>query len=150
MSYLPASCPLRSLSSQVFPPAAVAVVWPGASPSPLPDHCGNLSWGQSGQRAVGAWESGYSWTHNPALHFLPPPPLYERWAVVVQGVRGAGTGCGRGLIWKTTQLHDPTWSAPLGAASARQLPFPRPSAVTFSYWIFFLFCQRNSGCCNGC
>lgn len=139
MSYLPASGSLRSLSSQVFPPAAVAVVWPGASPSSLPDHCGNLSWGQSGQRAAGAWESGYSWTHNPALHFLSPPSLYERWAVVVQRVRGAGTGCGWGVIGKTTQLHDPTWSAPVGAASVGQLPFPRPSAVTGFQLLDFCF-----------
>lgn len=95
------------LSSQGSSPAAVAVIWPSASPS---DQCGNLSWGQTRQRAAGAWESGYSRTHNPTLHFLFPgsPSLCKRWAVVVRAVRGAGAGCGGGLSGKTVQLHDPT------------------------------------------
>lgn len=83
MSSLPSFCSPRSLSSQALPPAAVAMVWPGASPSSLPDHCGNLGWGQSPQRAPGAWESASSRTHNPPLHFLSPPSLCKGWAVVV-------------------------------------------------------------------
>lgn len=83
VSSLPSFCSLRSLSSQAFRPAAVAVVWLGASPSSLTDHCGNLGWGQRGQSAAGAWESGYSRTRNPTLHFLSSPSLCKRWAVVV-------------------------------------------------------------------
>ncbi|KAA8588998.1 hypothetical protein FQN60_010343 [Etheostoma spectabile] len=90
-----------ALSSQASSPAAVAVIWPCASPSFPSDQCGNLShsWGQTRLRAAGAWESGYSRAQNPTLHFLfPGPPwLGKRWAVVVQGVRGAGAGCGWGL-----------------------------------------------------
>lgn len=96
-SSLPSSCPVNAwiqlwfpgLSSQASSPAAVAVIWPGASPSSPTDQCGNLSWGQTRQRAAGPWESGYSRAHNSTLHFLfpGPPSLGKRWAVVVQGVR---------------------------------------------------------------
>lgn len=99
------------LSSQASSPAAVAVIWPGARPSSPTNYCGNLShnWGQTRQRAAGAWESCYSRAQNSTLHFLfpGPPSLGKRWAVVVQGIRGAGAGCGGGINRKTMQLHDP-------------------------------------------